>query len=257
MKKTKKVLSDKDKKELQFNIIFISISLALFFLLILLLSLFKSSLYLAKDEVADEVVTDYLSSSTLDTSDPLITGSKLNIKDLDEPLDTKVDPTLGNQEAKVTIFYFSDYSCSYCFQQQLIIKNIYDKFKESVRIIWKDYPENSLDSFSFLAAKAARCANEQGKFWDYNQLLYENKESFPEFKNQLFLNLADKIKLNRDSFSQCLSSTEVDQNILENMTEAESLGIMGIPYIYVNDQNVLGSVSEEELESIIESELKE
>jgi len=257
MKKTKKVLSDKDKREIQFNIIFISVSFALFLLLILLLSLFKTSLYLAKDEVASEVVTEYSSDSTLDTSDPLITGSKSNIKDLDEPLDTKVDPSLGNQDAEVTIFYFSDYSCSYCFQQQSIIKNIYDKFKESVRIIWKDYPENSLDSFSFLAAKAARCANEQGKFWDYNQLLYENKESFSELKSQLFLNLADKTKLNRASFSTCLSSSEIDQDILENMAEAESLGIMGIPYIYINDQNILGSVSEEELESIIKSELNE
>ncbi len=257
MKKTKKVLSDKDKREIQFNIIFISVSFALFLLLILLLSLFKTSLYLAKDEVANEVVMEYSSSSTLNTSDPLITGSKSNIENLDEPLDTKVDPSLGNQDAEVTIFYFSDYSCSYCFQQQSIIKNIYDKFKESVRIIWKDYPENSLDSFSFLAAKAARCANEQGKFWDYNQLLYENKESFSELKSQLFLNLADKTKLNRASFSTCLSSSEIDQDILENMAEAESLGIMGIPYIYINDQNILGSVSEEELESIIKSELNE
>lgn len=256
MEKIKKTITGKKNNDKKFNIILISVSIVLFLALILLLAWLKVSLYSAKDEVATEVVNNYNNSSTVETGDPLVSEKNLVNKDLSEPIDTGVDPSLGNKDAEVTIFYFSDYACSYCFEQKTIIKKIYDKFNQNVHIIWKDYPDlSSLETFSYQAAKAARCANNQGKFWDYNELLYQKQGSFSELKNQLFLNLADQVKLDMTAFNSCLTSVDINDDIIENVSEAESLGIVGIPYIYVNDQGVLGSVGEEELESMVETEL--
>lgn len=246
-------------KERRFNIIFVSVSLILFVLLIALLVWLKAALYLAKDEVAGEVLSDYQSSLGSQVDDPLITGQNPDLNSLKHPLDTGQDPVLGENQAPVTIFFFSDYACPYCFEQISVIKGIYDKFKQKVRIIWKDYPDLSLgfNAFSYRAAQAARCADEQGRFWDYNELLYQNQGSFSDLRDQLFLNLADQIKLNLTAFNVCLSSAEVQADILENVSEAQSLGIEGIPYIYVNDQNILGGLSQSELEVLVDAELGE
>ncbi|HPT08321.1 MAG TPA: thioredoxin domain-containing protein [bacterium] len=256
MEKIKKTITKKKNNDKKFNIILISLSIVLFLVLILLLSWLKVSLYSAKDKVATEVVNNYTNSSTIETIDPLVSEKNLIAEDLVSPIDTGLDPSLGSEEADVTIFYFSDYACSYCFEQGEIIKKIYDKFKQDVRIIWKDYPDlSSVKTFSYQAAKAARCANNQGKFWDYNELLYQKQASFSELKGQLFLNLADQVKLDVTTFNNCLTSSAVNNDIIENVSEAESLGIVGIPYIYINDQGVLGSISEEELEDMVETEL--
>jgi protein-disulfide isomerase len=257
MENIKKNNKTKKAKKDNFEIIFISISIFMFLLLIFSIQWLKGSLYQAKDEVAVEFLNDYDDNLIIESGDPLV-GAKnsLNSEDLETPIDTGLDPSLGSSDAKVRIFYFSDFSCPFCLEQEEIIKRVYDKFSQDVRVVWKDYPDlNSLEDFSYQAARAARCANEQGKFWDYNKMLYNQEESFTTLKSQLFLNLAENLKLNINNFTNCLTNVNIDNAIMENISEAEDLGIVGIPYIYINDKDMLGDFSEEELELIIESEL--
>ncbi|MFA5644191.1 MAG: thioredoxin domain-containing protein [Patescibacteria group bacterium] len=247
----------KNKKKNYFEVIFIIGSILLFLILILALYWLKSSLYEAKDQVAENFVKDYEANLILDTDDPLVGLKNSESQEpLTQPSDTGLDPFLGPDDAKVKIFIFSDFACPFCLEQENIIKKVYDNFKEDVRIIWKDYPEwYSLGSFSYQAAKAGRCAQEQGKFWDYNSLLYQSEADFAELKEGLFLNLAEKLKLNIDNFKKCLASDKADQLILQNISEAEDLGIVGVPYIYINDLDVLGNITEEELSQFIETEI--
>lgn len=251
-KNTKKIKSNKDR----FEITFILVSILMFILLVSSIIWLKNSLYTAKDQVASSFVNDYQKNLMVENVDPFVTNKGVSDNLRVKPTDNDKDPALGERNAKVKIFYFSDFSCPFCLEQEKVIKKVYDKFKEDVRIIWKDYPDlSSLQSFSYRAAKAGRCAHEQGKFWDYNILLYEQKDLFDSLKDQLFINLADNIKLNINSFTSCLAKPEINENILNNVYEAEDLGIVGIPYIYINDIDVLGDVGEKELESMIKTEL--
>ncbi len=243
------------KKNNRFEIIFISVSIFLFLLLIFSIALLKNSLYSAKDNVALEMIEEYEKEMVTESIDPFV-GVK-NINNLNSPLDNNDDPSLGLKNAKIKIFYFSDFSCSFCLDQVDIIKKIYDRFKGDVRIIWKDYPDiSSLESFSYQASKAARCAHQQGNFWDYSQLLYGQEDNFSRLNKDLFLNLAKNLNLNLEIFSECLNSAKVQNSIFSNILEAEKLNILGIPYIFVNDQDILGGVSEEDLENLIELELE-
>jgi protein-disulfide isomerase len=237
----------KKKKKDRFDLIFVSLSVLAFFFLIFALSWLKSTLYEAKDQVSREFIQEYQSGKIYRTSDPL-TSSRSFSAYLDEPVDSAKDPSLGSKDASIKIFYFSDFSCSFCLEQAVIFENVYDEFSQDLRIIWKDYPDlSSLDSFSYQAARAARCAQEQGAFWDYKRLLENPYKGFSS--------LAEEIDLNLEKFSSCLSSFRPDEAILRNVQEAESLNVVGIPYIYINNKGFLGSLSEEELRDIIEIEL--
>lgn len=261
MEDIKKAKNSKNikKKKNYFEIIFISVSILMFLLLIFSIQWLKESLYTAKDQVTLEFINDYNSGLiSEDVNDPLV-GVKNSVleEELKSPIDNNNDPFIGSKDAKVKIFYFSDFSCPFCLEQENIVKNIYEKFSQDVRIIWKDYPDfNSLEDFSFQAAKAARCAHEQGEFWDYNQLLYKEGDKFPISQGKLFVNLAENLRLNIDNFNNCLLSSRTNNAIMSNVLEAEELGIVGIPYIYINDIGMIADINEEELENIVEIELK-
>ncbi len=237
----------KKKKKDYFDLIFISLSILAFFFFIFSLAWLKNTLYEVKDQVSMEFIEEYELGKIYRASDPLV-SSKISSVHFDKPIDSGKDPSLGPKDASVKIFYFSDFSCSFCLEQAIVFEEIYDEFNEDLRIIWKDYPDlRSLDSFSYQAARAARCAQEQSAFWEYKKLL-ENP-----YKG--FLSLAEEINLNLEKFSSCLSSFKVDEYILNNVYEAEGLNIPGVPYIYINNKGFLGSFSEDDLREIIEIEL--
>jgi len=256
--KTKNMAKNKTTKKQKrdyFEIIFILVSILLFLLLLVSIYWFRNSLFNAKDQVALELLNNQDKNSMSSLEDPFVSTKSYKLEG-SGPIIQSTDPVLGRLEAKIKIFYWSDFACSFCFEQENVLKKVYDKFKDDVLIIRKDYPDtNSVESFSFQASRAARCANNQGKYWNYNELLYQNKDQFVESNNQLFIDLAQKAKLNLEDFKSCLQNKEVDQDILSNIEEAESLGVVGIPYIYINDKDFLGDINEEELESLIESEL--
>ncbi len=256
VKKTQKNKSNKKNKN-YFEVIFISVSIAMFLLLIFSIQWLKESLYMAKDEAAIEFIQEYNAGLVLESPDPLIGVRDSSLGDgSGAPIDNKQDPALGPEDADVKIFYFSDFSCPFCLEQEEMIKRVYEKFSQEVRFVWKDYPDvDSLEDFSYQAAKAARCAHEQGKFWDYSKLLYKEGSKFQAHQGSFFVNLAENLKLNLDNFNNCLFSDRVDNAIMQNVLEAEELGIVGIPYIYINDIDMIGNISEEELEDIIETEL--
>ena len=255
----KKTVTKTKKKKNYFEVIFVSVSILMFVLLIFSIYFLRNSLYIARDQVALEFLSDYEKGLIVDGNDPFvaISGSVGLDKEYLKPVDNNSDPSIGPRDASIKIFYFSDFACPFCLEQEEVIKKVYDKFSQDVRIIWKYYPDiNSLESFSYQAARAVRCADEQGEFWDYNKMLYENEESFPTLKNQLFLNLANNLKLNLEKFSECLAGPEVDYAIFDNVVEAENLGVLGIPYIYINDLDMIGGLSERDLERIIEVEME-
>jgi len=252
---TKNKKTRKQKKD-YFEIIFILISILLFLLLLVSIYWFRSSLFSAKDQVALEFLDNQEKNSINSLEDPFVSIKNHKLEEF-APIIQSTDPVLGNQEAKIKIFYWSDFACSFCSDQENILKKVYNKFKDDVIIIRKDYPDtNSVKSFSFQASRAARCANNQGRFWDYNELLYNIKDQFTELSDQLFIDLAQVVKLNLEDFKSCLQNNKVDKEIFNNIEEAEDLGVVGIPYIYINDKDFLGDINEEELSTLIEFELE-
>lgn len=247
----------KPKKD-YFGVIFASVSSLMFLVLIFSLFYFKNSLFLAKDMVEINLLQSEVVEKISSTDDPFIDSKGAITVTQDGPVDNNNDPFLGKKSPKkIKLFYFSDFDCSFCFEQEEIIKNIYEKYKDDVVVVWKSYPDlTNFDNFSYQAARASRCAQYQDGFWIYSDLLYRERDSFKSLKNDLFLNLAQKANLNLRRFSDCMEGKDVDSLIFENVKEAESLGISGVPFIYVNNKDFIGGINEDELDQIVGSEIE-
>jgi len=190
----------------------------------------------------------YFLNENYDEGNTMIT-KRPTLKDmLVGPIITANDPIIGDLNAPMVIVEFSDFKCDYCAEQELAIKQSINEFGDKVAFIWKDYPENNIESESFQAAIAARCAQAQNSFWQYHDLLFSAKESFT---STLFMNLANRLDLDAEEFKQCFLNEETAYLVKDNMIEADALGIMGIPFIYVNDREILGATDKNELKKLI------
>jgi protein-disulfide isomerase len=172
---------------------------------------------------------------------------------LDGPIISKRDPILGDFESPVAIVLYSDFECLYCREQENVLRRIIEEYPIQVQLIWKDYPEFNFNSYSWKAAKAGRCAQEQKKFWEYHDLLFE---SIDDKSDQKFLSLANNLKLNASQFEKCFNGREKEELIMDNMLEAQALEIIGIPFIYVNDKEIMGNINYEDLKEMIDFELQ-
>lgn len=189
---------------------------------------------------------------------------------------TDDDPALGSKNAKVTIVSFEDFQCPFCgaftglnpemvksmqsrdpsWQPALtgLKKDYIDSGK--VRFIWKDYP--FLGQESFLSAQAARCAQDQGKFWEYHDYLFSHQsgENQGAFSKENLKKFASELKLKTADFNDCMDKAKYEKKIQEAVTYGQSVGVNGTPATFVNGKLVSGAVPYSTFKPMIEEELK-
>jgi len=90
---------------------------------------------------------------------------------------TGSNPVQGATSAPVTIVIFSDYQCPYCQRAEATVKQILQQYSGKVNVYFRDYPL-PLHTFAEKAAEASRCAGEQGKYWEYHDLLFEKQSEW-------------------------------------------------------------------------------
>ena len=149
-------------------------------------------------------------------------------------------PILGNPDAPITLVEFGDYQCHYCnvFFQSIekdIIKNYVETGK--VKMIFKDY--NIIGPDSVKASQGAHCANEQGLFWEYHDILYSNwtGENNGWASGTNLANFAQEIDLNMNDWSECMIKQKHSQIILRSNDDAKTLELTGTPAFFVINSN--------------------
>jgi protein-disulfide isomerase len=160
----------------------------------------------------------------------------------------------GNPQAPITIVEFSDFQCPHCRDAQKTVSDILEKYRHKVRIAYRDFPLRQAHPQAQQAAEASRCAAEQGKFWEYHDLLFANQSKLDEFA---LAEHAGKAGLDVERFSGCLGSgkfkTAVDEDVQAGMTA----GVSGTPAFFINGVLVTGAQPVSTFEKIIESEIEE
>lgn len=149
-------------------------------------------------------------------------------------------PVLGSKNASVTIFEFGDFqcpSCDYWFktQEKQIIQSLVDTGK--AKLVWRDFVIYGPDSVS--AAEAAYSAGEQGRFWDYHDLLYSNQKAAYSgwaSPNNLVM-FAQGLGLNMIQFNQSFNGGKYASLVNSNIADANALGVPGTPTFFVVGQN--------------------
>lgn len=166
--------------------------------------------------------------------------------DITTPVNVSVGhlPILGNKNAKVTVVEFADFQCPFCEQwfQQVepnIIKNYVNTGKIQFAFRHYAFLDQSTDAAgpeSTQAALASECADEQGKFWDYHDYLYnhQGQEDSGTFSIDNLKGFAATLGLNTDQFNSCLDSKKYASNVSKDMSEGQTAGVQGTPATFVN-----------------------
>jgi protein-disulfide isomerase len=158
----------------------------------------------------------------------------------------------GPRNAPVTIVEFSDYQCPACRKGHETVRAAQSLYSGKVLWVFKDLPLHRSES-SLRAAEAARCAGEQGKFWDYQDSLFSGAaEPGPD----LLVGYASKLGLNTEAFESCLDSGKYRPAIEKDFEEARRAGINSTPTFVINGKVVSGAVPLETLDTIIKRELE-
>lgn len=153
------------------------------------------------------------------------------------------DPVKGNPDAEVTIVEFSDFQCPFClrFYDQtlpLIQKNYIDTGK--IKFVYRDFPIDNLHPNARPAHIAAECADEQGKFWDYHDILFERVDEWQRLPmtnlGDKFVAYADELELEQSSFISCLESPTIAQEVQTDYLDGGRYGVTGTPAFFVGTE---------------------
>jgi protein-disulfide isomerase len=158
----------------------------------------------------------------------------------------------GTRDAAVTIVEFSDFQCPFCKNATATVRQVFDKYAGKVKWVFRDFPIATLHPAAPKAHEAARCAAEQGKFWEYHDLLFERSpRQAPEELKQY----ARELKLDGPAFARCLDSGKHQASVGSDIQEGTRLGVTGTPTFFINGRELVGAQPVTAFQKIIDSEL--
>jgi protein-disulfide isomerase len=173
-----------------------------------------------------------------------------NVKRYTVPIDG--NPSLGPEDAPITIVEFSDYQCPYCVRwYKEVHKRLLDTYKDKVRFVYRDFPLE-FHPEALPAAEAANCAGEQNAYWPYYDALFGEK--YP-LGNQAYSQYAIELGLNTDQFQKCLSEHRYASEIQADIKFAYSVNVTSTPTFFINGLAVVGAQPFEVFQQIIDKEL--
>jgi len=153
------------------------------------------------------------------------------------------DPFKGNENAPVTIVEFSDFQCPFClrFYEQtlpLIIENYVDTGK--VKFVYRDLPLDSLHPNARSVHIASECADEQGKFWGYHDILFDNQSEWAPLPaadlQSTLTKYASELGLESASFEACLESDVIADEVNKDTLDAARYGATGTPAFFIGNE---------------------
>lgn len=154
-------------------------------------------------------------------------------------LSTPDDPSTGPADAKLTIVQFADFGCPFSEQESYVVTAVARQFPDDVRVVYRDFPLTDIHPGADLAAQAGGCANEQGKFWEYHDLVFRNSGAFTE---DLLIDYASQAGLNTNSFRGCLETGKYASEVAQDLADGVAAGVTGTPTFFMNGEKIDGAI---------------
>lgn len=160
-------------------------------------------------------------------------------------------PSKGSPNAKVTLIEFADYQCPHCRNAAAALTKIANRFRDDARIVFMDFPVNP-SGISRAVAEGAVCASQQGRFWPYHDLAFEQQDGLgPDSAIQFSVRLG----LNVTEFRACLESPLPSERVARSEAEADRLGLSSTPTLFLNGRRLHLHNMDTELTAAIEDAL--
>lgn len=168
---------------------------------------------------------------------------------------TDDDPSLGPEDAPVTIIMFSDYQCVFCQRWYLeVMLPLMQNYEGKIRFVYRDFPLSSIHASATATAEAANCAGEQGKYWDFFNLVFSGYDTLSDETIQKY---AISINLDIEKFNQCVSSHKFQAEVEADYSYAAALGVQSTPTFFVNGIPIIGAQPYETFKTLIDQELSD
>ena len=167
--------------------------------------------------------------------------------------DVKADghPSLGPQSALVTLILFSDFQCPYCRGFGHTLREIVNYYGDKVRLVFRQFPLKS-HANAERAAEASLCANDQKRFWEMHDRLFENQEELTE---ENILTQARQLELDMEKFKACLTGSKHKADVRADVRAGATAGIDSTPTLFINGLYMSGGQPYDVIAAVIDHEL--
>ena len=207
--------------------------------------------------IAANMMINKLGGQSLERQSAGVPAGERNETALVKITDRKTAPREGNGE--VIVYEFSDFQCPFC---QSFWNNTYKQIKENyidtgkITFIYRHFPL-SFHQNAQIAAEAGECANEQGKFWSYHDILFTKGAADGTGLDIVSLkSYAKEADLNASEFNSCLDDNKTAEIVKGDVKEGQNTGVTGTPTFFINGKRLVGALPYGEFEKAIEEALK-
>ena len=167
----------------------------------------------------------------------------VSVADMEAEASGAAGTSMGPEDAPVTIIEFEDFQCPACRQFNALtgklIRQQYATGEDAI-VRWVSYDYPVLGQNSWPPAIAARCAEDQGRFWEMHDLLYARTEDWIRASNPnaIFVDFAEDLGLDRTAFATCLSERPHLRDVAASRNYGQALGVSGTPTLYLNGRRL-------------------
>lgn len=208
-----------------------------------------------KDQIADLLRSERRNAAEAQLQSRLNKERKVavNFQPYRLAFDNGNSPSMGKEDAPVTLIEFSDFQCPFCNRFAPTLKQVNEKYGDKVRIVYRQYPIPSIHPFAFKASEASLCANEQGKFWELHDWMFANQSRLgvADLKQK-----AGEMGMDRKKFDTCLDTGRYVEQVQRDMADGVKVGITGTPAVFINGVELKGgAVPFETVAAAIDQEL--
>ena len=152
-----------------------------------------------------------------------------NGKDKDSSGDKNAKPSthvMGENSKNVTLLEYGEYQCPACGSYHSVVKQVVEKYKDDIKFQFRNLPLTQIHPNAFAAARAAEAADQQGKFWEMHDMLYQNQNNWSEAGNpkEMFTQYAEQLGLNIEQYKTDFASSKVNGTINADLAAFKETG---------------------------------
>jgi len=169
------------------------------------------------------------------------------------PISVDDDPSIGPDDAPITIVQFAEFQCPYCGRAKEVVDQVMKKYEGKIRMVYRDFPLSFHDR-AVPAAVAANCAGAQDNYWGMFDALMGNQRALTEADLTRY---ATEIGLDLEQWNVCRKDPAQEAEVQKDFEDGSKAGVQGTPAFFINGIFLNGAVPLEQFTAIIDAELAE
>lgn len=154
-----------------------------------------------------------------------------------------IDNVKGNPDAAVVLTEYSDFQCPACRQAFPFISELVEQYKDDLRFEYKHFPIERIHPYALPAAMAAEAAGQQGKFFEFHDLLFENQDEWSRSPAPaaFFVQYAEELELDMDQFRRHSNASDLRDKVRAEFAQGQEVGVTGTPGFFLNGERLISA----------------